>query len=64
MNPERWASLQRMFHEALERPPEARAAYLAEIEKTDSQTAEEVRALLSAGRRAVTRIGSQRSLTS
>jgi serine/threonine-protein kinase len=53
MDPERWASLQRMFHEALERPPEARASYLAEIAKSDPQAAEEVRALLSAGRRAV-----------
>jgi TolB-like protein/Flp pilus assembly protein TadD len=52
MNPERWASVQRLFHEVLERPLEARATYLAEVEKADPQAAEEVRALLSAGRRA------------
>jgi Tol biopolymer transport system component len=48
MTPERWETVKRLFNEALEREPSARAAYVAEVAREDAEVADEVRALLAA----------------
>jgi formylglycine-generating enzyme required for sulfatase activity len=47
MNPERWGKVETLYHAALERPPEARAAFLAEACAGDDELRCEVTALLA-----------------
>ncbi len=47
MTPERWQEVQRVFHEALERPAEVRAAFVADACGTDQLLRAEVVSLLS-----------------
>jgi hypothetical protein len=42
--PERWEAVKRIFHNALEHPPEERAAYIAGAAKDDPALGDEVRA--------------------
>ena len=48
MNPERWAEIQRVFHEALARPPDERDAWLGEAYPDDGDLRTEVASLLTA----------------
>ena len=52
MNPDRWESAKRLFHEALERPPADRAGFVRDAAAGDDELCEEVVALLSAQTRA------------
>jgi len=47
MNPDRWAEANRLFHAALERTPQDRAAFLDEACADDEQLRDEVRSLLA-----------------
>ncbi len=51
MKPERWQKLDRLFHSALERQPEERAAFLDEACAGDQQLRREVEALIAANER-------------
>src|SRR5260221_7063415 len=46
MEPNRWREVERIYHAALERDPEARAAFLAEASGGDDELLDEVRSLL------------------
>src|SRR5712691_9544431 len=46
MKPDRWREVERLYHAALERDPEARAAFLAEASGDDEELLDEVRSLL------------------
>ena len=46
---ERWSATERIFHAALERPVEARAAFLAEACAGDDALRRDVQSLLDAG---------------
>src|SRR5688572_3306901 len=48
MTSQRWQDLDRLFHSALERPPEERAGFLAEACGTDEAIRQKVEALLAA----------------
>src|SRR6185295_10726667 len=48
MNPDRWESAKRLFHEALERPPADRDGFVRSAAAGDAALREEVVALLSA----------------
>ncbi len=48
MTSERWQDLDRLFHAALERPPEERAGFLAEACAGDEAVRSEVEALIAA----------------
>src|SRR5438309_428751 len=52
MKPERWQKLDSLFHSALERQPEERAAFLDEACAGDQQLRKEVEALLAASEQA------------
>src|SRR3989440_7947539 len=52
MKPERWQQLDRLFHSALERKPEERAAFLDEACAHDQQLRREVEALIAASEQA------------
>src|SRR5688572_13367602 len=52
MNPERWQQLDSLFHAALERAPEERAAFLNEACTGDQQLRKEVEALITASEQA------------
>src|SRR5438128_2105017 len=52
MKPERWQQLDKLFHAALERAPEGRAAFLDEACAGDQQLRKEVEALLAASQQA------------
>src|SRR6185295_8360913 len=52
MNPDRWESAKRLFHEALERPPADRDGFVRAAAAGDEALREEVVALLSAQTRA------------
>src|SRR3982751_6830941 len=52
MKPERWQQLDRLFHSALEREPEERAAFLDEACAGDQQLRTEVEALIAANEQA------------
>ncbi|SRR6266516_412702 len=52
MKPERWQQLDSVFHSALERQPEERAAFLDEACARDQQLRKEVEALLAASEQA------------
>ncbi|HJU93567.1 MAG TPA: hypothetical protein VJ656_11585 [Pyrinomonadaceae bacterium] len=51
MKSQRWQDLDRLFHSALERPPEKRAGFLAEACGTDEAVRREVEALIAAHER-------------
>ena len=51
MTPEQWGRLKAAFQGALEQPPEARAAWLAETCAGDDALLREARALLATHRR-------------
>ena len=36
MNPDRWESAKRLFHDALERPPAARDGFVRDVADTDA----------------------------
>jgi serine/threonine protein kinase/pimeloyl-ACP methyl ester carboxylesterase len=46
MRPDRWREVERLYHAALERDPEARAAFLAEASAGDQELHDEVQSLL------------------
>ena len=46
MEPNRWREVERLYHAALERDPEVRAAFLAEASGGDDELLDEVRSLL------------------
>src|SRR5713101_6256745 len=46
MRPDRWREVERLYHAALERDPEARAAFLSEASGGDEKLLAEVRSLL------------------
>src|SRR5262245_30808066 len=46
MHPERWKTVERIFHAALERAPEERAAYLDSVCATDPELRGEIESLL------------------
>src|SRR5438270_328927 len=52
MNPERWQQLDELFHAALEREPDDRAAFLDEACAGDQQLRREVEALIAANEQA------------
>ncbi len=52
MKPERWQQLDQLFHAALERAPEERAAFLDEACAGDRQLRKEVEALITANEQA------------
>ena len=52
MNPDRWESAKRLFHDALERPPADRDGFVREATADDAALRDEVIALLSAQTRA------------
>src|SRR5437667_4651188 len=52
MKPERWQQLDSVFHSALERQPEERAAFLDEACVGDQQLRKEVEALIAANEQA------------
>ena len=52
MNPDRWESAKRIFHDALERPPAERDQFVREAAAGDAQLRDEVVALLAAQTRA------------
>jgi eukaryotic-like serine/threonine-protein kinase len=52
MKPERWQQLDSLFHEALERAPEERTAFLDEACAGDQQLRKEVAALIMANEQA------------
>ena len=54
MNPERWVHVKAIVQEALERAPDARAAFVAEACRDDSGLRGEVESLLAAHERAGT----------
>ena len=47
MNPERWQQIEKLYHAALEREPDQRAAFLAEACPGDEDLRREVAALLA-----------------
>lgn len=47
MTPTRWQEIERVFHAALERPPEEGAAFLVEICKSSPDVRREVESLLA-----------------
>jgi eukaryotic-like serine/threonine-protein kinase len=47
MTPERWVQIKRIFHEALERDPADRAAFLLQVCGTDTSVREQVEALIA-----------------
>jgi serine/threonine protein kinase/Tfp pilus assembly protein PilF len=47
MTPERWVQIKRVFHEALERDPVDRAAFLVQVCGTDTSIREQVEALIA-----------------
>src|SRR5205807_2316189 len=47
MNPERWQKLDELFHAALEREPDARAAYVAEVCEADDELRRELESMLA-----------------
>jgi serine/threonine protein kinase len=55
MDPERWHRVTQLFHDALERPSDARAAYLAEACGSDAALRAEVDALLAGDAAVATR---------
>ena len=46
MSPERWQKVERLYHQALERNPEQRVAFLADKSEGDEELFDEVRSLL------------------
>ena len=52
MTPERWLEVERLFHEALERPPHERAAFLHDSSAGDDALRREVESLLDQSSRA------------
>ncbi len=46
MQPDRWREVERLYHAALERDPEARTAFLAEASGGDEDLLDEVQSLL------------------
>src|SRR6266849_4373601 len=46
MEPDRWREVERLYHAALERDPEARGAFLAEASGGDEELVDEVQSLL------------------
>jgi eukaryotic-like serine/threonine-protein kinase len=48
MTSQHWQDLDRLFHSALERPPEERAGFLAEACGTDESVRQKVEALIAA----------------
>jgi hypothetical protein len=46
MSPDRWQEVERIYHAALERDPELRAAFLADASGGDEELLEEVQSLL------------------
>lgn len=51
LTPDRWAAIQRLFHQALDRAPEARAALLGERRTGDPDLVHQVESLLEAHQR-------------
>jgi TolB-like protein len=51
VTPERWQDVERLYHEALQREPEVRAAFLDEMCGPDAELLAEVQSLLGAGGR-------------
>ncbi len=49
MSPERWRRIEEVYHAALERPPDQRAAFLAEVCGDDDELRREVESLLGHG---------------
>ena len=47
MTPDRWASVERLYHEALARPADERAAFLMEACAADDEVRQEVDSLLA-----------------